>query len=376
MEMPGLPHTGIYVRKPTDFPYDNADQALNICASCGHAQLRNVLEGKVLYGTSYTHRTMLSPISRHGNIFLERLIRRVAGSKRYKRYLEPGCNDMFLISRLLDLCEEAIGVDPIWRTYEPELKLPRVRLVPGFLEDLGSEDLKSIQADLLVSSHTLEHVVNPREHLERLVSSAADDADLFIEVPGFDALLENFRFDQVFHQHLHYFSPASLVRLLDSVGWVPIAIERNSDYWGGTLLVAARRRRKFEALRQDFPRIEYESAAHKLRHFAAHMAYVRAQLAAFSGQDLIGFGAAQMLPVLAYHLGTDLGEIALIYDDDSAKHGLIYPTLRPRIIKPDEGLSLGERSVFICAPDSANAILRRLLTIKVRRVIVPFASLF
>jgi len=46
------------------------------------------------------------------------------------------------------------------------------------------------------------------------------------------------------------------------------------------------------------------------------MAATRGVLAPLPGVDVLGYGAAQMLPVLDYHLGGDLRRLAAVLDDD------------------------------------------------------------
>ncbi len=374
MALPALPHTGVYVQKSDDFPYSGVDQELCLCSNCGHGQLRNVLEAKIVYGSSYTHRTDLSPISRGSNLFLEGFIRKNTGVARFQSYLEPGCNDMFLMNRLQDLWNEAVGLDPVWKSFKPESLSEKITLVPGMLED-HLQDLPRKKYDLIASSHTLEHVPDPYQHLKVLREICSDDGYLFIEVPAMDTMVKALRFDQVFHQHIHYFSLYSLSQILNRAGWKIQDVQRNFNMWGGSLLVACRPYDGSTAEKLGW-KLNQEYVGECKQAFTMHMEYLSQLLENLKGESIIGFGAGQMLPILAYHLGTDLGDLEVIYDDDSAKDGLGYPNLAPRIAKPADELDLSQLSILITAPDSAKAILRKILNRPHRRVIAPFSNLF
>ena len=85
-----------------------------------------------------------------------------------------------------------------------------------------------------------------------------------------------------------------------------------------------------------------------------------------------GYGAAQMLPVLAYHLDNDLSLLKAVLDDDPAKDGLYYWNL-PLVIRHAAAVTdLKGSSVFITAVDNVKPILVKLLAQRPRHIIYPF----
>ncbi|KKK78811.1 hypothetical protein LCGC14_2839810, partial [marine sediment metagenome] len=73
-----------------------------------------------------------------------------------------------------------------------------------------------------------------------------------IEVPSFDTLINNHRFDQVFHQRVNYFSLSSMKKLIDLSGCEYIDHTFNYNFWGGTMLFAFKKSENRKKHLEDF----------------------------------------------------------------------------------------------------------------------------
>ena len=217
------------------------------------------------------------------------------------------------------------------------------------------------------------HINEPKEVMEQLVEMAAPGALIAIEVPSFDTLLELNRFDQVFHQHIHYYSLSSFKYLINSLGCTYLSHAYNYSYWGGTMIVV------FEETVSSENFIDSKSITNN--DIYSSLSRFEEQLSSFN--DLInnqkdinkiyGYGGAQMLPTIAYHLGSDLSWCEAILDDDESRNNKMYPHLPVRIMKPSDDFSLADSSVFIAALDSARPILIRLISLRPKRIMYPLA---
>jgi hypothetical protein len=371
LDMPAFPLTGIYVEPGLDdgrFPA--VDQALMVCGACGHAQLLNVLDTTYLYGSTYTHRSSASPIATSGNDFFFEFLKSVAGGRRFRRAVDVGCNDVYLLKKVSAVADELIGIDPIWQGRESEVAAP-LRVVGRFVEALDIEHDLGGAPDLVVSAHTFEHIDRPREQLQHLMSSAAGDALFVVEVPGFDSLLANYRFDQVFHQHLQYFSLESFDRMLELIGARRVAHTFNYGYWGGTLLVAFSRSTGSAAVNGRPPKPTAEMVQARHRVFRQQLDSAMAVVGSITSCPIYGYGAAQMVPTLAYNLRSDLSFLRAILDDNPDRVGRAYPGLPVPIANPTSAGDLSDAAIMITALDSARPILRRILHDRPRHVVMP-----
>jgi hypothetical protein len=101
------------------------------------------------------------------------------------------------------------------------------------------------------------------------------------------------------------------------------------------------------------------------------MAATSAVLAALEDSKIYGYGAAQMLPVLAYHLETDFSQLIAVLDDDPAKDGIGYWNLPVRVLPPSRAPDISEASVVITAIDNVVPIMTKLLANRPRHILCP-----
>lgn len=369
IDLPNLPLTGLFTKGPAAVIKDGIDQKLLFCISCGHAQLSNRVATEMLYGDSYAFRTSFSNTARSGTEFFLSVLEKIAGKRQFECVVDVGCNDLHLLKRLRERAKVRVGIDPLWSVDSP----------PGdeeivVISDLVEEaNLSSIapRPDLILCRHTLEHIDDPRPVLEKLFSVARDEALFIFEIPAFESLVRKFRFDQVFHQHQQYFSLSSLRGLVEELGGSYVGHFENYHDWGALAVAFTKKGKRDEGTPpRSFP-YDVLSIQKRYRLFRGYLAQVREVLESLRGFPVYGYGAAQMLPTLAYHLESDLSMLACVLDDDPAKDGRSYANLPLTIRLPQKIKDLEEASVFITAVDSVKPILNKLLERRPRHIIYP-----
>jgi SAM-dependent methyltransferase len=369
LDLPGLPLTDTYCREPVENPLPGIDQRLLFCADCGHGQLETQISPQVLYGANYCFRTSTSATARKGTQFFLSVLDAVAPKRRFRCVLDLGCNDLYLLSQLKGRADVRIGIDPVWKGRESEREDSSIVVHGSSIEEFAPTMLPE-KPDLVVCRHTLEHIFEPREVLSLLMELAAPDALFIFEVPGFDGLISRFRFDQIFHQHLQYFSRASFLRLLQNVGANFLLHRENYHDWSA-MAVAFTRSRSGDVPPQSAVRPSLEAIQNRYTLFKEQMAATSAVLAALEDSKIYGYGAAQMLPVLAYHLETDFSQLIAVLDDDPAKDGLGYWNLPVRVLPPSRAPDISEASVVITAIDNVVPIMTKLLANRPRHILCP-----
>ena len=369
IELPGLPLTETYCPAPVEKSSPGIDQRLLYCSDCGHGQLETQIAPDILYGADYRFRTSASATARKGTQFFLSVLDEAAPGRRFRCALDLGCNDLHLLTRLEGRAGVRIGVDPVWRGKESERGDPSVIVYGSNIEDVPLSALPE-QPDLVLCRHVLEHIADPRAVLDRLMEAAAPDALFVFEFPGLDAMIERLRFDQIFHQHLQYFSLASFLRLLRDVGADFVMHRENFHDWGA-IAVAFTRAAPLRSLVRNAPRPAMPAISSRYGLFRRQMAAASEVLAELRGTRIYGYGAAQMLPVLAYHLETDLSQLEAVLDDDPAKDGIGYWNLPVRVMHSSRAKDIAEASVLITAPDNVQPIMIRLLADRPRHILCP-----
>ena len=345
--LPSLPVTGIYSKASHDPSFPTYDQAFALCPSCQHGQLSEALDPTVLYGGAYGFRTSESATARKGSEFFAAYLHTLFPGRKFRNVVDFGCNDGVLLGLLEGSAERRVGIDPILRGKEREFKALGIEAIGMAIEDANLDSVLDGPPDLIVSQHTFEHLTDPRRVLETLLAMAAPETVFVFEFPCLDVLLRHYRFDQVFHQHVQYFSVASVMELLQRVGAEPIGYTFNFGYWGA-LLIAFRRGTQAGggAVTHEFRMPSITTAAILQRYgiFREQLALASRIIASLAEGETYGYGAALMLPILAYHLDTDFAMLRAILDDDPNKAGLGYVNLPVRIVTPS-GVDLSDATI-------------------------------
>lgn len=113
-----------------------------------------------------------------------------------KRVVEIGCGKGYF-TELLEKrgFKNIYGFDPAYEGNNPNIT-----------QDYFSEKYKSINADLVILRHVLEHIENPYEFLQHIQNATSKDTKILIEVPDFEWIVDNRAFWDIFHEHCNYFN--------------------------------------------------------------------------------------------------------------------------------------------------------------------------
>jgi SAM-dependent methyltransferase len=186
-----------------------------------------------LYSYSYTSSN--SKFSReHWDNYSLNINKHLAGDSKI---LEIGSNDGYLTKNLVSLGHKARGVDP-----SKEMSLLAAKRGIQTYNKLfnldNSEDIKSDYGpvDAVIANNVLNHANDPDDFVEA-VSNVLKDGGLFIyELPYWLCTIKDRKFDQIYHEHVTYFTVKYSYNLMKRHG-----LKINSvdvvDYHGGSLRV-------------------------------------------------------------------------------------------------------------------------------------------
>jgi 2-polyprenyl-3-methyl-5-hydroxy-6-metoxy-1,4-benzoquinol methylase len=155
---------------------------------------------------------------------------------RYKprpgRLLDIGCAAGYFAAVMQEDGWDTTGIEisaPMVHYATETLRLPDIRR-----GDMLSVDTDRGSYDVVTLWDVIEHLEDPRAHLEAAREAAADDGILVLEtqnVASRFARLLGRRWQHYKHEeHLYHFDPDSLTRLLKDAGWEIVA---NSPRYGG-----------------------------------------------------------------------------------------------------------------------------------------------
>lgn len=377
IHLPKLPLSGTYAppSKPKD--YQGYDLRLALCNHCNHLQLVDHLDPKFVYtNEDYHFRGGRScDADSRMNFFINFLTKHL-GNKKFNCILDVGCNDLFLLRKMKHLAKSLVGLDPIWADRNGEVTEDGILLLGKSVEGLNDNDLPE-KPDLIISTHTLEHLSNPKGVLSKLLKISTENAVFAIEVPNFEILQERLRFDQLFHQHIHYFTENSISRLVTELGCNILAKKQSIIHWGSLLFLFSKTSstsalpNKLWNKSTTFDQIKKDFRSFSLQNERVGRIIEKSKPSA----DLYGYGAALMLPVIAYHWKNDLSGLQYVYDDDPEKNRFTYSNLDLEIRNPSDETFDGNCRIIITAVDNFTSIFNRLKHRNIKQIINPLISI-
>ena len=164
------------------------------------------------------------------------------GVNRDDFVVEVGSNDGFLLNQMKDRgFENCVGVDPSRvMAAEAKNKYGVTTHVGLFEEVVAAPDTPLRKCDLVISNNVFNHSNDPVLFTKWVVSALSDDGYFVYELPYWVVLLESRKFDQIYHEHVNYFTATSSYNLLRKNGMYIDKIEV-VDYHGGSLRVYAKK---------------------------------------------------------------------------------------------------------------------------------------
>jgi 2-polyprenyl-3-methyl-5-hydroxy-6-metoxy-1,4-benzoquinol methylase len=160
--------------------------------------------------------------------------------RRPGRLLDVGCATGVLLERAALRGWTAEGVE-VSDYAAAQCRARGLRVHQGLLEDAP---LRPASFDVIVVDNTIEHVDDPRRMLERLHGLLAPGGLISLETPNeagwLHFLLRRFWFHYKPQEHLYFFSPDTLGRLLREAGFRVLGSRRTAklvtlSYVGGRL---------------------------------------------------------------------------------------------------------------------------------------------
>lgn len=267
-----------------------ADEARPLRAPLRVVQAREsrfVQLGLRLDGRIYERYAFSGGVPRGYRQYLDEFAGKVA--ERFPRtasVLEVGCGDTTLLRRLANLgYRDLIGIDPSLALPDTPVPFPAVR---GFFPADMPAHARDRRHSLVILRHVLEHIETPRAFVADLARAAADDGELWIEVPDLEATVARGLWSNFYHLHCNYFEAATLDRLLFEAGFGLVQGEQ-VDVFGGSLLRRYRRGASSPTLTpHHWPGVDQQ-----VRRFQQHLA----RLAAGIPPGTVGYGAAERTAV-------------------------------------------------------------------------------
>jgi SAM-dependent methyltransferase len=299
---------------------------------CGNFQLRDCLDATDLY-RKYLYITPSSKsLTGHYGQLLGKL-REMNVLSASSRVLEIGSNVGAFLEFLGPHVAQTLGVDPA-RNIAEIANARGIRTIAEFFDADVANSISEADGryDIVFARHTMAHNRDPYPMLLGVERVLTDDGIFVLEnAYAVNTILDG-EFDQIYHEHMFFFTLHAIVNMLQRVGLRVIDVLL-SDVHGGSIACFARRRGRAD--HGEINRLlESERRAitpEAIRAFIQRTRATRGELrrAIFGllnrGKTVYAYGATAKGATLMNYCGLSNSQIPYCADSTPTKQGRFYP---------------------------------------------------
>ncbi len=339
--------------EPPTFPLDVA-----LCRRCGLVQLLDVVDAAYMFGPTHVERT-----SRDSPVMAAHLdayafsIRQMLNHDAF--VVEIGSNDGYFLGRCQHYGLRTIGVDPAADT-AADASTHGLETWPQPFTNLLAEAIRIAwgRADCIVANNVLANIDDIGDVVEGIRILLKPSGLAVIETGYLGDLVGSMVFDNIYHEHLSYFSVLPLVKLFADHGLEVFDIE-HVETKGGSIRVFVQHihgPRPHTVQSVGFMAREeaqgllnpetYRAIGCKLQALKTEL---HDRLADFTqhGRRVIGYGVSDSVITLLAHF--DIAKyLECLVDDNPLKHGKWTPGSHRLLIRPPTVLADKWQPVDFC----------------------------
>jgi SAM-dependent methyltransferase len=365
------------------FPHERSfPLQVYFCNRCSLVQLIDVVAPEILF-SHYAYFTSASSKTLPAHFMT--LAEDLAGDPGNRFVVEIGSNDGVLLRTLKERGIDILGVEPAVNVAEVANAQGVETINDFFTESLARRIVTGKgRADVVIANNVVAHIDN-LEDLIRGVGVLLKDSGRFIfEVHHVADLIANKGFDQIYHEHLSYFSLTVLRKLFQrfdmnifDVKIVPIH--------GQSLRVCAGRRRIFpessrsvRELLDDEESLELHEVRTYLRFASEVESIKRGLLDLLRGlksesKRIIGYGAPAKGNTLLNYCGIGPETLDYVIDTTPSKQNLFTPGVHIPVVAPEKLKEDKADYLLLLAWNYAEEIFKKEETLRAKGVkfIVP-----
>ena len=324
---------------------------LHWCPSCHLVQLAENPPLDQMYGANYGYRSGLNAgMVTHLQQKVARLEARV-GLAPGDVVLDIGSNDATLLRSYRTQGLERVGIDPVGANYRENYADDLTLVTEFFSESAWSGAGVSVKPRLITSIAMFYDLERPAEFAKDIAAVLAPDGVWHFEQSYLPAMLQKVSYDTICHEHLEYYSLATVEAILSIAGLQVIDVEMN-DANGGSFAVTAAHRGGPRAIRA--PHLEWlrgqetrlqldrpEPYIELARRVAEHRVRLRSLIGDLrsAGARVAAYGASTKGNVILQYCGFGADDLDFVVEVNEEKFGCLTPGTGIPIVSEEEGFS-------------------------------------
>mgnify|MGYP001407503756 CR=1 FL=1 len=292
---------------------------IQFCEKCSLLQTDSIVDADVLF-EDYRYMSSIG-LSNH----FSDVAKNIKSKFNPKNVLEIGSNDGVLLKPLMDLGIDAVGVDPAVNICEiAESKGCNVYNEYFNEEFVGKFEFEN-RFDFVISNNCFAHIDDIQSIVKGVKKTLKEDGYFQIEVHYVKPLIEKLQYDNIYHEHLYYYSLTALYNLFKKYDMTVVDFEEIPIHAGSIRVLVKNSQEKLNKKvsgRLYLERDDWEITS--LEYFTSfgkkvnqHIEVIKETLEDLKSQDMkiVGYGASGRATMLCNLAGITTDMVDYIVDE-------------------------------------------------------------
>jgi 2-polyprenyl-3-methyl-5-hydroxy-6-metoxy-1,4-benzoquinol methylase len=360
-----------------------------VCGRCFLVQLPEVATPEHIFSEYPYFSSYSDSWLRHAEAY----VRHVAthrGIGPEKRVLEIASNDGYLLRYFRARGNRVLGIEPAGNV----AAAAEAEGIPTLVAFFGLKLAEALRGrsgtfDLVVANNVLAHVPALNDFVAGVRTVLASDGLVTMEFPHLQRLIEHTQFDTIYHEHLSYFSLATVVEIFESHELTIVDVDELSTHGGSLRIYATHATAQTRPKTENVHRVLDQERRAGLRELGTYAEF--AQRVRQRKHDLLGFlvsakaegaciaayGAAAKGITLLCYCGIRSDLVDYVVDRSPHKQGMFLPGVRLPILAPEALLRRQPRYLLILAWNLKDEIVEQMAHLRELRCrfVVPIPEL-
>ena len=310
---------------------------VNFCKICFHNQLSIAVKKEKLFKNylylSSQSKTLQNHFDNSAKIYIKKF-----KLKKNSNIFDIGSNDGIALKSFIKFgYKKTVGIEPA-RNVAKMANKNGIKTINSFLNEKTLQKLNS-KFDLVLASNVFAHNENIKQLGENLIKLLKPKGILVIEVQYLINMLEKNIYDNIYHEHIHYWSANCLNKLFKRYNSDVFKFEK-IDTHGGSLrcYIKLKQNKSYKINTKKFLIMEKRKGLEdeKLyKKFSNKIKYQKINFTKFLSKNkkknIVGYGAAAKTSTLLNYFNISKSNFQII-DDNKLKQGNLIPGTTIKIV--------------------------------------------
>ena len=258
--------------------------------------------------------------------------------------VDIGSNDGVLLKPLLELGCEAIGVEPAGNLAKQANNNGLTTICSYFDRDTVNKIISNNgKADIVVASNVFAHLDEYHDIIENVKRILSENGTYIVEVQYFADMIRDMTFDNIYHEHVLYYTIHSMINLFDKHNMTVYNVEKIPTH-GGSIRAYISEGKSPQQSVNDLIREERENGIDNLQtlekfndKLQKNIKEIRELFNRLNKENkrIFGYGAPAKSSTMINSIGLNNNSVELIIEDSPLKQGLFTPGSHIPITGPE-----------------------------------------